>query len=113
MALPADVQSGEQAPRKVGDQAAVAHGSRPPACCPHYHQAIELVGRRWTGAIIEILIQGGSLRFSQIAGAVADLSDRMLSDRLQELESHGLVRRRVIPAPPVRVEYALTDKGEE
>jgi DNA-binding HxlR family transcriptional regulator len=75
--------------------------------------SVELIGRRWTGAILEILIQGGSLRFSQIASAVADLSDRMLSDRLKELEAYGLVKRTVHPGPPVRVEYALTRKGEE
>jgi DNA-binding HxlR family transcriptional regulator len=84
-----------------------------PACCPLYHRAVELIGRRWTGAILEILIQGGSLRFSQIASAVADLSDRMLSDRLKELEAYGLVKRTVHPGPPVRVEYALTYKGEQ
>jgi DNA-binding HxlR family transcriptional regulator len=72
-----------------------------------------LIGRRWTGAILEILIQGDSLRFSQIASSVADLSDRMLSDRLKELEAYGLVRRTVFPGPPVRVEYALTRKGRE
>ena len=84
-----------------------------PTCCPYFHQAVELIGRRWTGAILEILIQGGSLRFSQIASAVADLSDRMLSDRLKELESHALVERTVIAGPPVRVQYALTRKGQE
>jgi DNA-binding HxlR family transcriptional regulator len=111
MAL-ADVQPGEQDPSRgpsfITDQRAAA-----PACCPHYHRAVELIGRRWTGAILEILIQGGSLRFSQIAAAVADLSDRMLSDRLKELESYGLVERTVFPGPPVRVQYALTHKGEE
>lgn len=100
----------------VGESEARAEGDeRPgtPACCPFYHRAVELIGRRWTGAILEILIQGGSLRFSQIASAVADLSDRMLSDRLKELESYGLVKRTVHPGPPLRVEYALTRKGEE
>ena len=84
-----------------------------PACCPYFHQAVELIGRRWTGAILEILIQGGSLRFSTIAAAVPDLSDRMLSDRLKELESHALVERTVFPGPPVRVQYALTLKGQD
>jgi len=84
-----------------------------PACCPYYHRAVELIGRRWTGAILEILMQGGPQRFSTIATAVPDLSDRMLSDRLKELESHGLVLRTVIPGPPVRVQYALTLKGQE
>jgi DNA-binding HxlR family transcriptional regulator len=81
------------------------------ACCPLYHRAVELIGRRWTGAILEILLQGGTQRFSQISAAVPDLSDRMLSDRLKELESYGLVERSVYPGPPVRVEYGLTSKG--
>jgi DNA-binding HxlR family transcriptional regulator len=84
-----------------------------PVCCPYFHEAIELVGRRWTGAILEILMQGGSLRFSTIAAAVPDLSDRMLSDRLKELESYALVDRTVFPGPPVRVQYALTLKGQD
>jgi DNA-binding HxlR family transcriptional regulator len=84
-----------------------------PHCCPYYHRAVELIGRRWTGAILEILIQGGSLRFSQIASYVNDLSDRMLSDRLKELEAYGVVRRTVLPGPPVRVEYTLTRMGRE
>jgi DNA-binding HxlR family transcriptional regulator len=83
------------------------------ACCPYYHQAVELIGRRWTGAILEILMQGGSLRFSTIAATVPDLSDRMLSDRLKELEAHALVERTVFPGPPVRVQYALTPKGRD
>jgi DNA-binding HxlR family transcriptional regulator len=98
---------------QLGVGASSGAGEARPVCCPFYHQAVELIGRRWTGAIIEILIQGGALRFSQIASAVADLSDRMLSDRLKELETYGLVRRTVHPGPPVRVEYALTRKGQE
>ncbi|HLW94622.1 MAG TPA: helix-turn-helix domain-containing protein [Solirubrobacteraceae bacterium] len=84
-----------------------------PTCCPYFHQAVELIGRRWTGAILETLMQAGSLRFSSIAAAVPDLSDRMLSDRLKELESNALVERTVIAGPPVRVQYALTQKGQE
>ena len=114
MAL-ADVQPGGQDPNRgsvlPNDQQDTALAS--PACCPHYHRAVELIGRRWTGAILEILIQGGSLRFSQIGSAVTDLSDRMLSDRLKELEAWGLVERTVHAGPPIRVEYALTRKGRE
>jgi len=90
-----------------------AQAQTKPSCCPYFHQAVELIGRRWTGAILEILMQGGLLRFSTIAAAVPDLSDRMLSDRLKELESFGLVERTVVPGPPVRVQYALTLKGQE
>lgn len=91
----------------------VAEGQASPGCCPHYHEAVELIGRRWTGAILAILLQGGALRFSELAAAVPELSDRMLSDRLKELESHHLVERTVYPGPPVRVQYALTLKGQE
>ena len=70
-----------------------------------------MIGRRWTGAIVEVLMQGGSLRFSEIAQAVPELSDRLLSERMKELEARGVVERTVFAGPPVRVEYALTDMG--
>jgi DNA-binding HxlR family transcriptional regulator len=79
-------------------------------CCALYHRAVELVGKRWTGAILSVLMEG-PLRFSEIGQLVPDLSDRLLSERLKELEGEGIVERRVIDETPVRVEYALTDKG--
>ena len=82
-------------------------------CCPFYHQAVELVGRRWTGAIIAVLLDEGSMRFSELAQAVPEISDRLLSERVKELESRGLVERTVYPGPPVRVEYSLTPMGRE
>jgi|1186.fasta_scaffold91092_2 DNA-binding HxlR family transcriptional regulator len=82
-----------------------------PGCCPFFHRAVELIGRRWTGAILAVLMQTEELRFSELAAAVPELSDRLLSERLKELESYGLVERRVDPGPPVKVFYALTDKG--
>ena len=78
--------------------------------CPYYHHAVELIGRRWSGAILLVLI-GGAVRFSEIAAAIPGLTDRMLSERLKELEAEGVVTRTVIPATPVRVEYQLTPKG--
>jgi DNA-binding HxlR family transcriptional regulator len=84
----------------------------PPPCCPHLHEAVELVGRRWTGAILEVLRQSPRpLRFSEIAQAIPDLSDRLCSERMKELEQRGLVERRVHAGPPVRVTYALTAMG--
>jgi DNA-binding HxlR family transcriptional regulator len=83
-----------------------------PGCCPLYHQAVELIGKRWTGAIIVVLLDG-PLRFSQIAQAIPELSDRLLSERMKELEARGLVERTVHPGPPVRVEYGLTEMGRE
>jgi DNA-binding HxlR family transcriptional regulator len=85
----------------------------PRACCPFYHEAVELIGRRWTGAIVAVLIDHGPLRFSEIAQAVPELSDRLLSERMKELEARGLVARHVEPGPPVRVTYELTAMGHE
>lgn len=79
--------------------------------CPAYTRAIEIIGRRWTGAIIRALLTGAT-RFSEILAEVPGLSDRLLSERLKELEHEGIVRRTVTPSTPVRVEYALTEKGE-
>jgi DNA-binding HxlR family transcriptional regulator len=86
---------------------------RAPGCCPHYHEAIELLGRRWTGAIVRVLTHRSPLRFSEIAQAVPALSDRLLSERLKELEARGIIERRVLDDRPARVEYALTGMGRE
>lgn len=78
--------------------------------CPRYHRAVELLGRRWTGAIVILLLQGVS-RFNELAARIPEMSDRMLSERLKELEAEGIVKRTVRPETPVRVEYGLTEKG--
>lgn len=86
-----------------------------PACCPLYHEAVELIGRRWTGAIVATMMDAGAgrpLRFGEIARCVPQLSDRMLSERLKELEDRGVVERHVEPGPPVKVTYGLTPMGE-
>ena len=79
--------------------------------CEVYRRGIEILGRRWTGAILRALMAGRT-RFNDIAHTIPGLSDRLLSERLKELESEGLVRRTVIPCTPVRVEYTLTEAGE-
>jgi DNA-binding HxlR family transcriptional regulator len=81
-------------------------------CCPYYHEAIELVGRRWTGAIISVLMER-PMRFSEVGQAVPELSDRLLSARMKELEARGIVERTVHAGPPVRVEYSLSRMGRE
>lgn len=81
-----------------------------PGFCPAYHHAIELIGRRWSGVIIRAMIHGAT-RFSDIQAAIPGISDRLISERLKELESEGVVVRTVVPSTPVRVDYALTDKG--
>lgn len=79
--------------------------------CPRYEAAVELLGKRWTGLILRVLMDGPQ-RFSALAAAVEGMSERMLSERLKELEAEGVVDRRVLPEPPVRVEYHLTSKGQ-
>lgn len=80
------------------------------AFCVEFHHAVEVIGGRWTGVIVRAML-GGLTRFSDIAHAVPGLSDRMLSERLKELEAEGIVERCVAPTTPVRIDYRLTEKG--
>jgi DNA-binding HxlR family transcriptional regulator len=96
-----------EAPKRP-DRASAAGRSE---CCALFHRAVELVGKRWSGAILSVLLDG-PLRFSEIRALVPDISDRLLSERLKELEAEGIVEREVLDDHPVGVEYRLTDKGK-
>lgn len=87
-----------------------AHAPLDGAFCPTFHRAVELIGRRWTGAIVRALLSGAT-RFGELTDAIPELSDRMLSERLKELEAAGIVARCVTPDTPVRIAYRLTEKG--
>lgn len=87
------------------------HPSLTPFCAEYTH-AIEIIGRRWSGAIIRAMLAGAG-RFSEIHAAIPGLSDRLLSERLKELEHEGIVDRNVTPSTPVRIDYALTEKGRD
>ena len=78
--------------------------------CPKYESAAELLGKKWTGLIIRVLL-GGPKRFKEIKEQIPEMSDKMLTDRMKELELLEIVRRNVYPEMPVRIEYELTDKG--
>jgi DNA-binding HxlR family transcriptional regulator len=78
--------------------------------CTQFQHAIEFIGRRWNGAILYVLLDG-PCRFNELLASVPNLSDRLLTERLRELEAAGMVTRDVQPGPPVRVVYALTDAG--
>jgi DNA-binding HxlR family transcriptional regulator len=80
--------------------------------CPHFHAAIELIGKRWTGAIVCTLTER-PMRFGELVRAVPGLSDRLLSQRLRELEEEGLVEREVEAGTPVRVTYSLSEAGRD
>jgi DNA-binding HxlR family transcriptional regulator len=87
-------------------------GETPGAVCPHFHHAIELIGKRWTGAIVCALTER-PMRYGELGKAIPGLSDRLLSQRLRELEEEGLVERQVEAATPVRVTYSLTEAGQQ
>lgn len=80
--------------------------------CPRYEHAAQLLGKRWTGLLLNALLEGPR-RFCELTALVDGLSDRVLSDRLRELETEGIVQRVVYPQIPVRVEYQLTEKGRD
>jgi DNA-binding HxlR family transcriptional regulator len=82
------------------------------AFCPRFEKAMAIISHRWTGLILRALL-AGECRFSGISSYVPGLSDRLLSERLKELEAEQIVERRVYPQTPVRIEYLLTPKGEE
>jgi DNA-binding HxlR family transcriptional regulator len=78
--------------------------------CPRYDRAIGILGKKWNCLIIRSMLSAPR-RFSDISNYVEGLSDRLLSQRLQELEESGIVERRVYDSKPVLVEYTLTEKG--
>ncbi len=82
------------------------------AFCPRYHKAVEVIGKRWTGAILRAMLLDVT-RFADLRAVVPGLSDRMLTERLKELQEEGIVERIVHPETPVRIEYRLTEKGRE
>ena len=86
------------------------HGDGLSQFCPRFQYAIELIGRRWVGAVLRVLVAGPA-RFNELLAAVPNLSDRLLTERLRELEREGLVTRTVSADRPIRVTYSLTECG--
>lgn len=80
--------------------------------CPKFEAAYELLGKKWTVLIIRVLMQG-SHRFKDISNTIPTMSDRMLAERMKELEAAGIVIRHVYPETPVRIEYELSEKGKD
>ncbi len=78
--------------------------------CPKYEQAIDLLGKKWTGLIIRVLLDEPK-RFKEIKEQIPEMSDRILAERMKELEQLNVVSRTVYPEKPVLIEYALTEKG--
>lgn len=79
------------------------------ACAP-FDEAMVLLGRRWAGGVVRAMLQGAS-RFTEIRSATPGVTDRTLSIRLKELESAGIIERRLVADRPARSDYHLTDRG--
>jgi DNA-binding HxlR family transcriptional regulator len=88
------------------------HSDIDDAGCRSFQGALELVGRRWTGAVLLAGLRGAR-RFGEYRAGVPGISDRLLAQRLRELELDGLIERTVIPSTPVQIRYALSADGEE
>ena len=88
------------------------HNEEEWAQCLAFQQASELLGRRWTGMILYALLKGPH-RFNELLSSIYGISDRLLTERLRELEEKGLVERHVNPDSPIRVEYSLTEAGRD
>lgn len=71
-----------------------------------------LVSKKWHPVIISRLLVNDEMGFAELQGAIPDISSKVLSDDLQELEDRGLVERSIVNEKPFRVEYALTERGE-
>lgn len=87
----------------------IDHGS---SRCTLFQDTIELVGRRWSAAILTATSEGAT-RYSEYLTVIPGLSDRLLTQRLKELAEAGIIARDVLPTSPVQVRYELTDSGRE
>jgi DNA-binding HxlR family transcriptional regulator len=103
-----------QAAEHIAGEGMVVHQPPISVYCEHYQAAIELIGRRWMGAILRVLMSDGPRRFNELLTAIPGLSDRLLTERLRELTEHEIVER--VPAPdisPIAIQYRLTESGRE
>ncbi|MFB6228158.1 MAG: winged helix-turn-helix transcriptional regulator [Halobacteriales archaeon] len=73
----------------------------------------EIIGRKWHSIIVKRLLDGGPMGFNELQESIEDVSAKMLSDSLDDLEERDLVERSIISEKPFRVEYSLTESGRE
>ena len=78
--------------------------------CAKFQEALDLLAKRWTGQIIQALLEG-PLRYGELSSYLEVVGDKMLAERLRELEENGIVERTVIEKP-IGTQYALTKKGQ-
>ncbi len=80
--------------------------------CNNFHDTIEFIGKRWMGVIIYILMSGPK-RFHEITEGIPGISDRLLTERLNELIKEGLVTKKRLSPSSTIIGYELTDSGME
>lgn len=78
--------------------------------CDLYRSAIEFIGKRWTGIIVYQLFDGPK-RYHELLNSIDGISDRLLTERLKDLEQEGLLVKHVIAESPKKVAYELTEPG--
>lgn len=93
------------------EEKSVACEARQKSICPKFEHTFAILGKKWMGLIIDVLLEGPQ-RFKDIAATIPNVSDRVLVERLKELEQEGLVARTVDPDATMRVAYSLTEKGQ-
>lgn len=81
--------------------------------CPKFEKAFAILGKKWNGLIIDVLLESGPQRFGELRQKIPVLSDRVLVERLKELESEGIIAREVCCSESSRLDYLLTEKGED
>lgn len=79
--------------------------------CPRFEKGFQILGKKWNGLIIDVLLESGPQRFVDIAAMIPEVSDRVLTERLKELEVEGIVGRVIGCGSQKRMDYCLTEKG--
>lgn len=94
------------------DQAAEKETSQDFCLCPRFEKTFTILGKKWNGLIIEVLLNEDTQRFKDLAEHIEACSDRVLCERLKELEQDGIVSRNTYPGES-RIDYSLTPQGRE
>jgi len=74
--------------------------------------AMDVIGKKWHPVIVHRLLQHGALRFNELSEEVGGITNKMLSQSLEDLEEKELVNREIVSEKPVAVEYSLTERGQ-
>lgn len=78
--------------------------------CPKVEKTLTLLGKKWIGLIVFSLLEKPR-KFSEIEQFINGISGRMLTERLKELETEGIIKKEILSTTPIKIEYSLTRKG--